>query len=111
MSSIVRSGQIRYWGMSNSPAWCVAKVATLAAVLALPGPIAMQNFFSRVNRDIEHEHVPLAREFGMGIMPWSPLANDLLTGKYDRATVGAASARTDDLPTEVFGTKEQSDAG
>lgn len=87
MAALVRVGKIRYWGMSNSPAWYVAKVATLAATRGMPGPIAMQYFYSLANRDIEDEHVPLAAEFGVGILPWSPLAYGLLTGKYDRAQV------------------------
>ena len=87
MAALVRSGKIRYWGMSNSPAWYVAKVATLAATRGLPGPIALQYFYSLANRDIEDEHVPLAAEFDMGIMPWSPLAYGLLTGKYLRDEV------------------------
>ena len=87
MVALVRAGKIRYWGMSNSPAWYVSKVATLAATRGLPGPIALQYFYSLANRDIEDEHVPLAAEFDMGIMPWSPLAYGLLTGKYHRTEV------------------------
>ena len=87
MVALVRAGKIRYWGMSNSPAWYVTKVATLAATRGLPGPIALQYFYSLANRDIEDEHVPLAAEFDMGIMPWSPLAYGLLTGKYHRTEV------------------------
>jgi aryl-alcohol dehydrogenase-like predicted oxidoreductase len=101
MSALVRSGKIRYWGLSNSPAWYVAKLATLAAARAMPGPIALQYFYSLVNRDIEDEHVPLAKEFGMGILPWSPLAYGLLTGKYDRATVEAAGPRGGGLPRDA----------
>ena len=98
MTALVRSGKVRYWGISNAPAWYVAKIATLAQVRGTPGPIALQYFYSLVNRDIEDEHVPLALEFGMGILPWSPLAYGLLTGKYDRATVEASSGRASGLP-------------
>ncbi len=98
MTALVRAGKTRYWGMSNAPAWYVAKLATLAGVRGVPGPIALQYFYSLVNRDIEDEHMPLAREFGMGIVPWSPLAYGLLTGKYDRATVEAAAPRAGGLP-------------
>ena len=101
MTSLVRAGKIRYWGMSNSPAWYVAKVATLAAARGVPGPIAMQYFYSLTNRDIENEHVPLAAEFGIGILPWSPLSFGLLSGKYDRATVEAAGTRSGDLPKDA----------
>lgn len=101
MATLVRSGKVRYWGMSNAPAWYVAKVATLAAVRGMPGPIALQYFYSLANRDIEDEHMPLAAEFGMGVMPWSPLAYGLLTGKYDRATVEAAAPRAGGLPRDA----------
>ncbi|MDP3895900.1 MAG: aldo/keto reductase [Mesorhizobium sp.] len=100
MSALVRAGKIRYWGMSNAPAWYVAKIATLAAVRGLPGPIALQYFYSLANRDIEDEHLPLAAEFSMGIIPWSPLAYGLLAGKYDRASVEAAAPRQGGVPRE-----------
>lgn len=101
MTGLVRAGKILYWGMSNAPAWYVSKLATLAAVRAVSGPIALQYFYSLVNRDIEDEHVPLAQEFGMAIVPWSPLAYGLLTGKYDRATVEAAPSRAGGLPRDA----------
>lgn len=101
MTALVRSGKVRYWGMSNAPAWYVAKLATLAVVRGVAGPVALQYFYSLVNRDIEEEHVPLAREFGMAVVPWSPLAYGLLTGKYDRATVEAAPSRAAGLPRDA----------
>jgi aryl-alcohol dehydrogenase-like predicted oxidoreductase len=101
MVSLVHGGKIRYWGVSNAPAWYAAKLATLAAVRGVSGPIALQYFYSLVNRDIEDEHVPLAKEFGMGIVPWSPLAYGLLAGKYDRATVEAAPSRAGGLPRDA----------
>jgi aryl-alcohol dehydrogenase-like predicted oxidoreductase len=101
MTALVRAGKIRYWGLSNSPAWYVSKLATLAAVRGLPGPIAMQYFYSLTNRDIEDEHVPLAAEFGISIVPWSPLSFGLLSGKYDRAAVEASPPRDDGLPRDA----------
>ena len=101
MTSLVRTGKIRYWGMSNAPAWYVAKLTTLATARGVPGPIVMQYFYSLVNRDIEDEHVPLAADTGIGIMPWSPLAFGLLTGKYDRAAVEAAAPRVGGLPRDA----------
>jgi aryl-alcohol dehydrogenase-like predicted oxidoreductase len=107
MASLVRTGKIRYWGMSNAPAWYVAKLATLAAARGLPAPIALQYFYSLVDRNIEDEHVPLAHEFGMGILPWSPLAFGFLTGKYDRAKVQAAAPRVAGLPNSAAKENEQ----
>ena len=101
MAAIVRSGKIRYWGMSNAPAWYVAKLATLASVWGMPGPIALQYFHSLVSREVEAEHLPLARDMGLGMMPWSPLAYGLLTGKYDRAMVEAGAPRAGGLPGDA----------
>lgn len=111
MAGLVRSGKIRYWGFCNAPAWYVAKLATLAASRGLPGPIALQYFYSLVNRDVEDEHLPLAAEFGMGLVPWSPLAYGLLTGKYDRAAVEAAGPRAGGLPRDAAGAGEARPAG
>ncbi len=101
MAGLVRVGKIRYWGMSNAPAWYVAKLATLAALRGLPGPIALQYFYSLVSREVEAEHVPLAQDMGLGVMPWSPLAYGLLSGKYDRATVEAGAPRAGGLPSDA----------
>jgi aryl-alcohol dehydrogenase-like predicted oxidoreductase len=107
MTTLVRSGKIRYWGMSNAPAWYVAQLATLAAVSGVLGPIAQQYFYSLVNRDIEDEHIPMARDLGLGMVPWSPLAYGLLAGKYDRAAVEATSPRAAGLPRDVASTDSQ----
>ena len=101
MAALVRAGKIRYWGMSNAPAWYVAKLATLASVRGMPGPIALQYFYSLVSREVEAEHLPLAHDMAMGMMPWSPLAYGLLTGKYDRATVEGAAPRAVGLPSDA----------
>lgn len=93
MAGLVRAGKIRYRGLSNTPAWYVAKLATLASLRGLPLPIGLQYFYSLVSREVEDEHIPLAAEFGLGMVPWSPLAYGLLTGKYDRAAVEAGPAR------------------
>ena len=89
LGDLVRAGKIRYFGFSDMPAWYTAKAATLAAAHGVPGPIAMQLAYSLVERNIEREYVPLAREFGLGIAPWSPLAAGFLAGKYQREGAGA----------------------
>lgn len=110
MTALVRSGKIRYWGISNAPAWYVAQLATLASVRGASGPIAIQYFYSLVNREMEDEHIPLAKEFGLGVLPWSPLAFGFLTGKYDRAAVESASPRAGGLPRDAAtGNEERPD--
>ncbi len=81
---LVRVGKIRYFGFSDVPAWYATKAATLARVHAIPGPIALQLEYSLVERSIEREHLPAARELGLGVTPWSPLAGGFLAGKYGR---------------------------
>ena len=89
LGDLVRAGKIRYFGFSDMPAWYATKAATLAQAHGVPGPIAMQMEYSLVARTLETEHVPAARECGLGIVPWSPLAAGFLAGKYARAEAGA----------------------
>ena len=89
LGDLVRAGKIRYFGFSDMPAWYATKAATLATAYHTPGPIAMQMEYSLVARTIEQEHVPAAKECGLGITPWSPLAAGFLAGKYERSGAGA----------------------
>jgi aryl-alcohol dehydrogenase-like predicted oxidoreductase len=90
LSTLVREGKIRHYGFSDVPAWYAARAATLAQCRGIEPPIGLQLEYSLVERNIEREHVPAARELGMGICPWSPLASGLLAGKYTRE--GASSS-------------------
>ncbi len=99
LTGLIRAGKIRYYGLSNLPAWYAAKLATLAQARGLPAPIALQFEYSLVERGVEHEHLRLAAEFGMALQPWSPLGGGFLTGKYrqdDPANV--AGRRGHELP-------------
>ena len=82
LGDLVRAGKIRYFGFSDMPAWVAMKAATIASERRVPGPIAMQLEYSLVARNVDGEHLPVAREAGMGVMPWSPLAGGFLSGKY-----------------------------
>jgi aryl-alcohol dehydrogenase-like predicted oxidoreductase len=84
LGNLVRAGRIRYFGLSNVPAWYATKAALLAQVHGTPGPVALQLAYSLEERGIEREHVPAALELGLGITPWSPLAAGFLSGKYAR---------------------------
>ncbi len=88
LGDLVRAGKIRYYGLSDMPAWLAMKAATIASERRVPGPIALQVEYSLVARDIEREHVPVALEGGMAVMPWSPLAGGFLTGKYAPGATG-----------------------
>lgn len=84
LGDLVHAGRIRYYGFSDMPAWVGAKAAAITTERGVPGPIAMQLEYSLVARDVEAKHFPAAREGGMGVIPWSPLAGGFLTGKYKR---------------------------
>lgn len=85
LGGLVAAGKILHYALSDMPAWLAMKAATIATERRIPGPVAMQVEYSLVARDVESEHFAAAREAGLGVMPWSPLAGGFLTGKYDRA--------------------------
>jgi aryl-alcohol dehydrogenase-like predicted oxidoreductase len=93
LGDLVREGKIRYFGLSDVPAWYLAKMQTIAELNSLHRISALQLEYSLIERTIEREHIPAAQEFGMGICPWSPLASGLLTGKYSRDFNGEKKGR------------------
>ena len=81
---LVRQGKVRYVGFSNWPAWQAAKAIGLQKTRGAAPFCAAEMYYSLVGRDLEHEIVPFARDAGIGIMVWSPLAGGFLSGKYTR---------------------------
>jgi aryl-alcohol dehydrogenase-like predicted oxidoreductase len=92
LDDLVRAGKVRYIGISNSPAWYLARAQSLAEFKNCEKSCAWQLEYSLLERNIEREHIPAALEFGLGITPWSPLASGLLSGKYKRETNSARPA-------------------
>ena len=84
LDTLVRSGKVRHLGLSDVPAWYLARAQTLAEQQGREKIIALQLEYSLVERNIEREHIPAAQELGMGVCPWSPLAGGFLSGKYKR---------------------------
>lgn len=84
LDDLVRQGKVLHVGLSDVPAWYAARYQTLAEQHLAEKVVALQLEYSLVERNIEREHVPLARELGMSIVPWSPLASGFLSGKYQR---------------------------
>jgi aryl-alcohol dehydrogenase-like predicted oxidoreductase len=85
LDALVRQGKVRYVGFSNWPAWMAAKAVGLQREHGWARFRAAEMYYSLVGRDLEHEVVPFARDAGVGIMVWSPLAGGFLSGKYTRA--------------------------
>ncbi|MBX7219348.1 MAG: aldo/keto reductase [Blastocatellia bacterium] len=84
LDDLVRQGKVRYLGCSNWAARQLAKGLVLAGERGWERFVSLQAYYSLVARDIEHELLPLCREEGLGVMPWSPLSGGFLTGKYRR---------------------------
>ena len=95
LEDVVRSGKVRYLGISNHPAWMVAKANGIADKMGWTKFVALQNYYSIAARDIERELVPLALSEGLAIMPWSPLAGGFLSGKFTRNNEIAGDSRRD----------------
>lgn len=98
LADLVRAGRIRYYALSDVPAWYMTRMATLAAERGLPGPIALQTQYSLVERAADYEHRPASRELGIGVVPWSPLAGGFLSGKYQRGNAPGAGRLAGDNP-------------
>lgn len=84
LDTLVQAGKIRYYGFSDVPGWYLARAYTLAELQGREKIIALQLEYSLIERHIEREHIPAAQELGLGVCPWSPLGNGLLSGKYKK---------------------------
>jgi aryl-alcohol dehydrogenase-like predicted oxidoreductase len=82
LDDLVVSGKVRYVGHSNFTGWQLADAAWLTRTSARTPFISAQNEYSLLRRDIERELIPAAKTYGVGILPFFPLANGLLSGKY-----------------------------
>jgi aryl-alcohol dehydrogenase-like predicted oxidoreductase len=89
--ALVKSGKVRYIGLSDVPAWYLARAQTIAEWRGWERLAGLQLEYSLVERNIEREHVPAAIALGLGITPWSPLASGMLSGKYTRESFESAS--------------------
>lgn len=93
LDDLVRAGTIRYIGFSNTPARVTAQAQTMAVLRGWTPLIALQVEYSLLARTVEGELAPLALDQGMALVPWSPLKNGFLSGKYRRGADVADSAR------------------
>ena len=92
LDDLVTAGKVRYLGISDSPAWIAAQAQVTARWLGRAPLIATQVEYSLLERTVEGELVPMAQELGLGVMPWSPLKNGWLSGKYTRGNAGSTQS-------------------
>jgi 1-deoxyxylulose-5-phosphate synthase len=102
LHDVVRAGKALYLGASSMAAWQFAKMLYTADANGWTRFAAMQNHYNLIYREEEREMIPLCREEGIGVLPWSPLARGLLAGKHRPETI---RARTDTYGKQIYGEK------
>lgn len=93
LDDLVRAGKVLYLGCSNYAAYRLVESLFTSREQRLERFVALQAQYSLLVRDLEREHVPLCEKFGLGILPWSPLAGGFLSGKYERGAGAGAGSR------------------
>ena len=93
LDTLVRSGKVRYLGHSNYSGWQTANAAWIAKSRGWAPYVSAQNQYNLLDRSIEKDLMPACREFGVGILPYFPLASGFLTGKYRRGEAPAEGTR------------------
>jgi aryl-alcohol dehydrogenase-like predicted oxidoreductase len=88
LDQLVSSGKVRYIGFSDTAAWQVSQAQAIATLRGWAPLIGLQIEYSLLERSVETELIPMAQALGLGVVPWSPLANGLLSGKFTRANGG-----------------------
>ena len=93
MADLVRAGKIRHFGVSNFRAWRVAEICRLCDEAGIDRPVVSQPYYNALNRMPEVEHLPACAHLGLGVVPYSPLARGVLTGKYNPEAPPPADTR------------------
>jgi aryl-alcohol dehydrogenase-like predicted oxidoreductase len=93
LDDLVRQGKVLYLGASNYAAYRLTDSLWTSRTEHLEHFVSLQMQYSLLVRDLEREHVPLCRKFGVGIIPWSPLASGFLSGKYQKGATPPAGSR------------------
>ncbi|GAA1369838.1 aldo/keto reductase [Streptomyces beijiangensis] len=96
MDDLVRQGKVLYVAVSNAPAWQVSRMQAIADLRGWSPLVALQIEYNLIERTGERDLIPMAREMGLGVIPWSPLAGGVLTGKYGRDDLTATNATAGD---------------
>ena len=98
IEALLRDGKIRYWGVSNFRGWRIAEMVNMARQMNMPGPVVCQPYYNLLNRLPEVEILEACGHYGLGVVPYSPIARGVLTGKYVPGQVpeeGSRVARAD----------------
>src|SRR5208282_1947957 len=102
LEDLVTAGKVRYLGFSDTPAWKVAQAQVTALLQGRAPLIALQIAYSLIERTVEGELIPMARELGLGVTPYGALASGVLSGKYTRANAAQATPRRGAMVTGML---------
>ena len=106
LHDLVRMGAVRYIGASSMLAYQFAKMQHVADLHGLTRFVSMQNHYNLVYREEEREMLPLCREDGVGVIPWSPLARGFLTGNRKAGEPQTTRARSDKFSEALYRTED-----
>lgn len=104
LQALLTAGKIRYWGVSNFRGWRIAELVHRARAIGMPGPGVCQPYYNLLNRMPEVEILPACEYHGIGVVPYSPIARGVLTGKYtpgQKPPEGTRAGRGDKRITET----------
>jgi len=93
VGDLIRAGKVRYLGVSNYRGWRIAEVVRICSKLGVPRPVVCQPYYNAFNRMPEVEILPACDYYGLGVVPYSPLARGILTGKYTPGAAPPADSR------------------
>ena len=93
VGDLIRQGKIRYYGVSNFHGWRIAEMVRIADQLGIERPVVSKPWYTIVNRTAVVEQLPVASNYGLGVVPYSPLARGVLSGKYAPDTPPPADTR------------------
>jgi aryl-alcohol dehydrogenase-like predicted oxidoreductase len=105
IDSLLRAGKIRYWGLSNFRGWRIAEAVHAARALGMPAPVVCQPYYNLLNRQPEVEVLPACAHHGIGVVPYSPIARGVLSGKYAPGSAPAEGTRAGRGDTRMMQTE------
>jgi aryl-alcohol dehydrogenase-like predicted oxidoreductase len=110
IEALLRAGKIRYWGVSNFRGWRIAEMVHLAKALNMPAPVVCQPYYNLLNRQPEVEVLPACMHHGLGLVPYSPIARGVLSGKYMPGEAPASHTRAGRGDKRIMETEFRNDS-
>jgi aryl-alcohol dehydrogenase (NADP+) len=93
MGDLIAAGKVLYWGVSNLRGWRIAEAVRVCDELGVARPVVCQPYYNAMNRQPENDILPACGHYGIGVVPYSPLARGVLTGKYGKGDAPSAESR------------------